>query len=87
MCRTAHRKGSQPRKGTGELRVMSDLTPDTPICEAELAAIKGFLWQELRAILDDSVPVQKESPAGGAKAAALCHNGDAAYPRSRRKTA
>jgi hypothetical protein len=87
MRRTAHRNGSPPRKGAGELRVTSDLSPETPICEAELAAIEAFLWQELRKLLDDSASPKKESPAGGAKSASLCHNGEAARPRPRRKTA
>jgi hypothetical protein len=73
--------------GTGELRVTSDLSPETPICEAELAAIEAFLWQELRELLDDSASPKKESPAGGAKPAGLCHNGEAACPRPRRKSA
>jgi len=89
MRRTAHRNGSPPRKGTGELRVTSDLTPDTPISEAELAAIEAFLWQELRELLDDSASPKKEPSEGGAKSAVLCHNAPdtAARPRSRRKTA
>lgn len=87
MRRTAHHQSSPPRKGTGELRVMSDLTPDAPICEAELAAIEAFLWNELRALLGDDAPPQKESAGGGAISADLCHNGDAARPRSRRKIA
>lgn len=88
MRRTAHRNGSPPRKRTGELRVTSDLTPDTPICEAELAAIEAFLWQELRELMDDSFP-KKELSEGGAKSAVLCHNAPAtaARPRPRRKSA
>lgn len=89
MRRTAHRNGSPPRKGTGELRVASDLTPDTPICEAELAAIEAFLFPKLRAILDDSASPKKEPSEGGAKSAVLCHNAPAtaARPRPRRKSA
>jgi len=87
MRRTAHRNGSPPRKGTGELRVTSDLPPDTPICEAELAAIEAFLWHELRELLGDDPPPQKESAAGGANSADLCHNGEDARPRPRRKIA
>jgi hypothetical protein len=87
MRRTAHRNGSSPRQGTGALRVTSDLTPDTPICEAELAAIEAFLWNELGALLGDDPPPQKESAAGGANGGDLCHNGEDARPRPRRKTA
>ncbi|GEM_PF-6204554 len=89
MRRTAHRNGSPPRKGTGELHVASDLTPETPISEAELAAIEAFLWQELRELHDDSAFPKKEPSEGGAKSAVLCHNAPvtAARPRPRRKSA
>jgi hypothetical protein len=88
MRRTAHRNGSQPHKGTGELRVTSDLTPATPISEAELAALEAFLWTELRELLGDDPPPQKESAAGGANSADLCHNDNTAAPtRPHRKSA
>ena len=88
MRRTAHRQGSPPRKGTGELRVTSDLTPATPICETELAALEAFLWNELRELLGDDPPPQKESAVGGANGGDLCHNDNtAALTRPHRKSA
>ena len=81
MCgKSKYRKGGNS-SNPGEVQVVLDLGPDTPVSEDELLVIEAFLRDELAAILENGPARKTKAPSGGAKAKNSCHSADSAYGR------
>lgn len=81
MCgKSKYRKGGNS-SSPGEVQVVLDLGPDTPVSEDELLVIEAFLRDELAAILEDGPESKTKASSGGAKAGNSCHSADSAYGR------